>query len=192
MSKTAFTIFHMQLLNLVSTTAVCCPARVSIMTGQLAHIPNITDMIPPYGEHSTKFASYMYISIVLSNWKMINSALIFGKGGYPKFMSQGLNDDYLPVWLRDNGYYTYYTGKLFNAHTTENYDKPHAAGWTSSDFLLDPFTYSYWNATWQKDFETLSQRGQTLSGSLCVPTDISLQPKHLRILWFIRLLIGVQ
>ncbi|CAF3573252.1 unnamed protein product [Fusarium graminearum] len=99
------------------------------MTGQLAHIPNITDMIPPYG-------------------------------GYPKFMSQGLNDDYLPVWLRDNGYYTYYTGKLFNAHTTENYDKPHAAGWTSSDFLLDPFTYSYWNATWQKDFETLTEAPQ--------------------------------
>ncbi|CAG1962728.1 unnamed protein product [Fusarium graminearum] len=113
------------------TTAVCCPARVSIMTGQLAHIPNVTDMIPPYG-----------------------------KGGYPKFMSQGLNDEYLPVWLRDNGYYTYYTGKLFNAHTTENYDKPHAAGWTSSDFLLDPFTYSYWNATWQKDFETLTEAPQ--------------------------------
>ncbi|KAM0227199.1 hypothetical protein ACHAPO_011736 [Fusarium lateritium] len=104
------------------TTAVCCPARVSIMTGKLAHNSNVTDMIPPYG-------------------------------GYPKFISQGLNDDYLPVWLQNNGYNTYYTGKLFNAHTTENYDKPHAAGWTSSDFLLDPFTYSYWNATWQKDLE---------------------------------------
>ncbi|UZP45160.1 hypothetical protein NXS19_012972 [Fusarium pseudograminearum] len=109
------------------TTAVCCPARVSIMTGQLADNSNVTDMIPPYG-------------------------------GYPKFMSQGLNDDYLPVWLRDNGYNTYYTGKLFNAPTTDNYDKPHAAGWTSSDFLLDPFTYSYWNATWQKDFERPASR----------------------------------
>ncbi|KAM6522979.1 hypothetical protein FALCPG4_012586 [Fusarium falciforme] len=72
-------------------------------------------------------------------------------GGYPKFLNEGLNNAYLPIWLKEAGYSTYYAGKLFNAHTVENYDKPHAAGWTSSDFLLDPFTYSYWNATWQKD-----------------------------------------
>lgn len=62
-----------------------------------------------------------------------------------------MNSKYLPIWLQEAGYSTYYTGKLFNAHTVDNYDKPHAAGWTSSDFLLDPFTYNYWNATWQKD-----------------------------------------
>ncbi|KAG5763455.1 hypothetical protein H9Q72_008445 [Fusarium xylarioides] len=102
------------------TTAICCPARVSILTGRLSHNTNVTDVVAPYG-------------------------------GYPKFISEGLNSNYLPIWLQEAGYSTYYTGKLFNAHTVENYDKPHAAGWTSSDFLLDPFTYSYWNATWQKD-----------------------------------------
>ncbi|MCJ1380109.1 hypothetical protein MMC17_003212 [Xylographa soralifera] len=71
-------------------------------------------------------------------------------GGYPKFVSQGLNDQYLPVWLQRAGFNTYYTGKLFNAHTVENYDAPHPAGFTGSDFLLDPYTYQYLNSTWQR------------------------------------------
>ncbi|KAI2465237.1 arylsulfatase-like protein [Annulohypoxylon bovei var. microspora] len=72
-------------------------------------------------------------------------------GGYPKFVSQGLNEKYLPVWLQKSGYNTYYTGKLFNAHSVDNYNSPYAAGWTSSDFLLDPFTYSYLNSTYQRN-----------------------------------------
>jgi N-acetylglucosamine-6-sulfatase len=33
----------------------------------------------------------------------------------------------------------------------ETYDKPFPAGWTGSDFLLDPFTYQYLNATTQRN-----------------------------------------
>lgn len=62
-------------------------------------------------------------------------------GGYPKFVSQGFNEDYLPLWLQHAGYNTYYTGKLFNAHSVANWDDPRPAGWTGSDFLLDPNTY---------------------------------------------------
>ncbi|KAK7953199.1 hypothetical protein PG988_013893 [Apiospora saccharicola] len=72
-------------------------------------------------------------------------------GGYPKFVRQGLNDKYLPIWLQDAGYNTYYTGKLFNAHSVDNYHRPYAAGWTASDFLLDPFTYWYMNSTYQRN-----------------------------------------
>lgn len=53
-------------------------------------------------------------------------------GGYPKFISQGLNDDWLPVWLSDAGYNTYYTGKLFNEHTIYNFDHPFPKGFTGS------------------------------------------------------------
>lgn len=83
------------------TTAVCCPARVTILTGKAAHNTNITDVNPPYG-------------------------------GYPKFVSQGFNSAYLPVWLQEGGYNVYYTGKLFNAHNVDNYDSPFPAGFTSS------------------------------------------------------------
>jgi len=55
------------------------------------------------------------------------------------------------VWLQDAGYNTYYTGKLFNSHTVKNYDSPFPAGFTGSDFLLDPHTYEYLNATFQRN-----------------------------------------
>ncbi|KAK6062553.1 Arylsulfatase 3 [Seiridium cupressi] len=102
------------------TTALCCPSRVTLWTGQAAHNTNVTNVSPPYG-------------------------------GYPKFLSQGYNDKYLPVWLQEAGYNTYYTGKLFNAHSVGNYHSPHASGWTASDFLLDPFTYWYMNSTYQRN-----------------------------------------
>ncbi|KAI1801373.1 putative arylsulfatase [Daldinia bambusicola] len=74
-------------------------------------------------------------------------------GGYPKFVTQGLNENYFPVWLREAGYNVYYTGKLFNAHTVENYNSPAPGGFAGSDFLLDPYTYNYLNSTFQRDGE---------------------------------------
>lgn len=59
-------------------------------------------------------------------------------GGYPKFVREGLNDNWLPVWLQQLGYNTYYTGKLFNSHNVDNYDDPPVNGFNASDFLLDP------------------------------------------------------
>ncbi|KAK7224561.1 hypothetical protein V2G26_012564 [Clonostachys chloroleuca] len=74
-------------------------------------------------------------------------------GGFPIFVKNGHNENYLPVWLQDAGYSTFYTGKMFNAHTVWNYGNPHLKGWSSSDFLLDPNTYDYWNATFQRDHD---------------------------------------
>ncbi|KAL2787552.1 Arylsulphatase [Aspergillus keveii] len=104
------------------TIAVCCPSRVSLMTGKLAHNTNVTDVTPPYG-------------------------------GYPKFIQEGHNDNYLPVWLQQAGYNTYYTGKFLNAHSPANYNNPFPKGWNGTDFLLDPTTYSYWNSTFQRNQE---------------------------------------
>lgn len=67
-------------------------------------------------------------------------------GGYPKIVKQGINDDYLPVWMQAAGYQTYYTGKLWNTHNIDNYNKPAVKGFNGSDFLLDPYTYDYWHA----------------------------------------------
>lgn len=68
-------------------------------------------------------------------------------------MERGFNENFLPVWLQEAGYDTYYTGKLFNSHTIENYHSPHVNGFNGSDFLMDPYTYSYLNSTYQRHRE---------------------------------------
>ncbi|KAI1084153.1 alkaline-phosphatase-like protein [Whalleya microplaca] len=110
--------------------ALCCPSRVSLLTGRAAHNTNVTDTQPPYG-------------------------------GYPAFVNQLLdgmnhsfNDAYLPVWLQQAGYETYYVGKFLNYHTILNYHTPYAAGWTGSDFLLDPFQYTYYSPIFQGNKNT--------------------------------------
>lgn len=67
-------------------------------------------------------------------------------GGYPKVVEAGWNNNYLPIWMQDAGYNTYYVGKLWNAHTEKNYNSPYAKGFNGSDFLLDPWTYRYYHA----------------------------------------------
>lgn len=74
-------------------------------------------------------------------------------GGYPKFASQGFNDDWFPVWMQNAGYNTYYTGKLMNSHSVDSYNHPFVKGFNGSDFLLDPYTYSYYNSTYQRNHE---------------------------------------
>ncbi|KAF7187110.1 Arylsulfatase [Pseudocercospora fuligena] len=74
-------------------------------------------------------------------------------GGYPKFVREGLNDNWLPVFLQQLGYNTYYTGKLFNSHNVDNYNDPPVNGFNGSDFLLDPYTYSYYGAYMSRNFE---------------------------------------
>lgn len=57
-------------------------------------------------------------------------------GGYPKFIEQKLNDNYLPVWINESGIRTYYVGKFMNAYSFSNFALPHPRGWTYSRFGL--------------------------------------------------------
>ncbi|KAK7424051.1 hypothetical protein QQX98_000661 [Neonectria punicea] len=68
-------------------------------------------------------------------------------GGYPKFVANGYNENPLVLWMQQSGYNTYYAGKLFNAHTIDNCNSRLVNGYTGSDFLLDPFTYQYYNTS---------------------------------------------
>ncbi|KAF9889507.1 hypothetical protein FE257_007217 [Aspergillus nanangensis] len=82
-------------------------------------------------------------------------------GGYPKFVAQGFNEDWFPVWMQNAGYDTYYTGKMMNAHSVDTYNSPFIKGFNGSDFLLDPYTYSYYNSTYQRNHdEPKSYAGQ--------------------------------
>ncbi|KAJ7466911.1 putative arylsulfatase [Mycena latifolia] len=110
------------------TVALCCPSRASLLTGraaQCAHPP------PP-------------LELTLTIWQQYEC-------GYTKFSQEGLYKDFLPVWLQNAGYNTYYAGKLMNGHATINYNAPFVQGFNSSSFLLDPGQYVYMNSTWQSD-----------------------------------------
>lgn len=62
-------------------------------------------------------------------------------GGWTKFAEEGLNDNYLPVWMNDAGVDTYYVGKFLNHYGVYNYKTPaHPKAWTESTFLVDPYT----------------------------------------------------
>ncbi|KAG8666705.1 hypothetical protein FPOAC2_11823 [Fusarium poae] len=123
-----------------TTTAICCPARVSILTGKAPHNTNVTDLTPPYG-------------------------------GYPKFIREGHNDNYLPIWVQAQGYNTYYAGKLFNSHAVNNYNDPFVKGWNQSDFLLDPYVYMYLNATFQRNHDPpVSHEGEYVTDVLARKT----------------------
>lgn len=54
-------------------------------------------------------------------------------GGYSKFVSEGWDDKYLPVWLQAAGYNTYFTGKLMDGLSVSNWKDPYANEWTASN-----------------------------------------------------------
>ncbi|KAK4057072.1 hypothetical protein OIO90_001972 [Microbotryomycetes sp. JL221] len=68
-------------------------------------------------------------------------------GGWSVFNEFGYNGHWLPSFMQNAGYGTYYVGKLMNGQDVNNYKTLPAQGFTESEFLLDPFTYDYWNAT---------------------------------------------
>ncbi|KDE06712.1 hypothetical protein MVLG_03058 [Microbotryum lychnidis-dioicae p1A1 Lamole] len=68
-------------------------------------------------------------------------------GGWGVFSEKGYNSHYLPSFLQSAGYSTRYVGKLMNGHNVNNYEKLAPAGFTDADFLLDPQTYNYVNAS---------------------------------------------
>lgn len=72
-------------------------------------------------------------------------------GGYPKFVDNGYLDHHLALWMQQSGYNTYYAGKLFNGHTTANYDSPAMTGYNGSEFFLEPFAYQYFNVSVTRD-----------------------------------------
>ncbi|KFA64982.1 hypothetical protein S40285_09308 [Stachybotrys chlorohalonatus IBT 40285] len=73
-------------------------------------------------------------------------------GGYDKFRASGEDLDYLPDWVRANGYRAEYIGKFLNGVSTSNYMVP-PRGWDHIDTLLEPYVAEY-------NIPVFSQNGQ--------------------------------
>ncbi|TKY88081.1 hypothetical protein EX895_003177 [Sporisorium graminicola] len=87
-------------------------------------------------------------------------------GGWTRFVAQGYRKDYLPTWLQQAGYNTYYTGKLMNGNTVKNWKTSPVQGFNRSAILVDPFTYIYNNASFAVDGEKLVQYPNNYSTDL--------------------------
>ena len=84
----------------------------------------VTSVTPPYGKGDLK-----WIQVTL----LFADILDLSTGGWPKFTDQGLNDNYLPVWLSNAGINTYYVGKFMNGFSKGNLATPEPPkGWTNS------------------------------------------------------------
>ncbi|GAA5799922.1 hypothetical protein HPULCUR_005343 [Helicostylum pulchrum] len=74
-------------------------------------------------------------------------------GGYERFNTLKLGEDYLPVWLQKSGYNTNYIGKLMNQYSVNNYNNPIPRGFNYQEQLVDPYTYIYNSAVFSVNGE---------------------------------------
>ncbi|KAF9893148.1 hypothetical protein FE257_012559 [Aspergillus nanangensis] len=99
-------------------------------------------------------------------------------GGWSKVQQVGLHNKYLPVWLSEHGYNTYYAGKLYNGYGEKNYDSDgkYAAGWTESDFLVESKAYTYYDSVFQHNKGDQHDKPRKVTGySTSIITDATLQ-----------------
>ncbi|KAJ3031515.1 hypothetical protein HDV00_008255 [Rhizophlyctis rosea] len=113
------------------TTAICCPSRVNLLRGQFAHNTNFH---------------------IHANWDVFSTDVFGPHGGYDKFLETGLNEDYLPKWLKSAGYDTYYVGKFLNGYGLPNLDKL-PGGWDVFDALVNPWIYDFYHPVFSRNGE---------------------------------------
>ncbi|KAJ2482458.1 hypothetical protein EV174_003209 [Coemansia sp. RSA 2320] len=95
-----------------TTSATCCPSRVSMWVGQFAHNHNVTDENRPHGS-------------------------------YYKFQAGHLDNNWLPLWLQEEGYSNNYIGKFINGVDKSNTAAP--KGWEHFEPLVSPGIYNFSN-----------------------------------------------
>ena len=114
--QTVFAQNGLRFSNSFVTNSLCCPSRVTFLTGQYAHNHGVLDNLPPYGFDAFDDAS------TLATW--------LHDGGY----KTGMIGKYL------NGYRS--TRDLNDNGTIENNEKKYVPpGWDYWNILVDPLTF---------------------------------------------------
>ncbi|KAJ4354688.1 uncharacterized protein N0V89_006425 [Didymosphaeria variabile] len=107
----------------------------------LSHMPKVQKLLINEGTHYQRHyaPTALCCPARVSIWTGLHAhnhqvTSVSGKwGGWTKLVERGLNNKYLPIWLREHGYKTYYSGKLYNGMSEENgIEKMTAKGWTEA------------------------------------------------------------
>lgn len=64
-------------------------------------------------------------------------------GSYDKFRALGLDEEYLPKWMQQKGYRTYFAGKLMN-YFQPRPDGSYPKYWNDFWAFVHPYTYDYY------------------------------------------------
>ncbi|KAM0460694.1 hypothetical protein ACHAO4_001484 [Trichoderma viride] len=120
------------------STAICCPSRVSLWTGQLAHNTNVTNVNPPWGGYP-KFVQNGYNDHHLALWLQ--------QSGYNTYYVGKLfnahtvyNYDSPPVsgYTQSNFFLDPFTYQYYNVSTTKNGAPPtNPVGKYSTDIVAE-------------------------------------------------------
>ena len=114
------------------------PARHSLPKALRPRLSMLPCACNPSGQ------AYMRTTRISPTWVNANPG-----GGYKHIQEFGWYKNYLPVWMQQAGYNTYYSGKIFNGYGIQTYCNPVCLeGWTKADILVDPRTYTYYNSTY--------------------------------------------
>jgi arylsulfatase A-like enzyme len=80
-------------------------------------------------------------------------------GGWPKFASQGHNENYLATWIHEAGVRTYYLGKFMNWYGEENMATPaYPRGWMNSSMILRQGWLNYYGTRWTNGYTKVVTR----------------------------------
>ncbi|KAJ9127743.1 hypothetical protein QFC24_000026 [Naganishia onofrii] len=128
-------------------------------TLQRRFLPNIFDRLVDHGVSYDNFFAPVSVccpsrvSLLRAQYAHNHNVTFVSRpwGGWEIFNEYHYVNHTLPDFLQTAGYSTYYTGKLMNGHTVENCERLPVSGFNSSDFLVDPYTYDYWNPAFSRD-----------------------------------------
>ncbi|PTB69211.1 Arylsulphatase [Trichoderma citrinoviride] len=120
------------------STALCCPARVTLWTGQLAHNTNVTNVRPPYGGYP-KFVQNGYNDHHLALWLQQSGYNTYYVG---KLFNSHTVDNYdsPPVsgYSQSNFFLDPFTYQYYNVSTTINGAPPtNPVGKYSTDIVAE-------------------------------------------------------
>ncbi|KAH0529504.1 hypothetical protein TsFJ059_004240 [Trichoderma semiorbis] len=120
------------------STAICCPSRVSLWTGQLAHNTNVTNVNPPWGGYP-KFVQNGYNDHHLALWLQQSGYSTYYVGKlFNAHTIYNYDSPHVSGYTQSNFFLDPFTYQYYNVSTTKNGAPPtNPVGKYSTDIVAE-------------------------------------------------------